>query len=327
MRVQKQSHSFQSNTQLPTLSNANTCTGTQRCFDGKTFKQTADPLHDIEKGPLVLNAQNYPSITSFVFSSCEWIQCSASSGGAISLSNSAADLQIDRCKFFSCEASARFGGGIYAQPARIMHITFSLFDACKAPSGVVESDGGGAIWAYTIGEEILILTTEFTSCFAEYDSGGVNLRNSYAKLGNEKTFQNCRFMNCTGKNDGGAVLVWWNNYNVAFTNTLFYNCSSLVSGAIEESLSQPVSNVVFFCFFNQNTGTYGDDFAFNITLPDNNNYLLYSFTTTTSRKVGDFSTPPWKSIYVNWVPHAGNSFLHSENKKNTRQFFINEYIH
>ena len=315
VRKHNMDYSFPSNQQLPTLSNAETCTGTQKCFDGKIFKQTADLVHNIEKGPLVLNAQNYPSITSFVFTSCKWDRCSAQNGGAIYVTTSNYQLEVKRSQFLSCQATGQFGGGIYAQPASLVHVDSSCFYNCQC-KGTGGDDGGGGICVHSISTEVILISTDFLSCAVQADAGGVTFRNSHSTLGNEKTFQNCRFISCSGQSDGGAVLAWGNDYNAGFTNIIFHSCSSLVSGAVEATLLQPVNNVVSFCFFNKNTGTYGDDFSFADPLPENNNYLLQSFTTTTSRKVGDYSGRAWKSLSVNCLLHSYNYVLECENKPN-----------
>ena len=187
-----------------------TCTGTQRCWDGKTFKQQADASHNIEKGPLALTAQNYPSVTSFVFTSCEWNGCSANLGGAISTSIRSIELEVTKCQFLSCSSSGLYGGAIYAHFSSNIAVKNIFFHNCKSKGKNGNGDGGGAIFLDEISTQILISASDFVHCTANVDGGAVNIWNTYTNS-NSPAIKDCHFVQCTITNsqlhEGVALLL------------------------------------------------------------------------------------------------------------------------
>lgn len=244
------------------------------------------------------SSASYASIrsvsTSTAFISCTWSSCVAGNGGAIYVSTSTIDLELTNCCFSSCEASAHNGGGIYAQPARIVHIDSSQFSECTALYGDGLEDGGGAMWISNISTEIRITATNIISCATKYDAQGVAVWYSNSTQGHKQTFYDCRFVNCKGsKGEGGGIIAWDNGYSVGISSTLFSCCSNHDGGAFKmnpSTSSQPP--FISFCFFHGNTAITGND-------------IFFSSQPASSLLLQCFSTIPTARIYHgedSWLP-------------------------
>ena len=229
---------------------------------------------------------------SYLFTSCEWSSCHAANGSAIYVSNSDIELKVKICTFHSCEADID-GGGIYAQPADIVHVEHSFFHKCKS-KGTGVNDGGGGIWLYSIATEILVTSTDFASCTVEYDGGGVNIWSSSSQRGNKNTVQNCRYVNCYGNNvyksEGGGACSWSCDYDVGITNTLFSHCSNYHGGGFKTMVkTNPIHNLITFCFFTHNSAyeNCGNDACLNPEV--SGSPFLYCFTTLLSNSASTYS--------------------------------------
>ena len=306
MRTKKTSHSFQSNIQLPTLSNAYSCTGTQKCFDGKTFKQTADPLHNIEKGPLVLNAQNYPSITSFVFTSCKWQSCKGGTGGGIYSTKSGSTLKVISCYFHDCYAENDFGGGIATEFLDNVYIYSSSFVACHGKQIPNTNSGGGAVFLNDTKQCHQIHDCDFIGCFCGADGGALHLR--YSKVMQIDGIANARFVDCksiyeTFGVEGGALQSWTVTVTCSFSNSLITKCHSYVGGGFYFQVKDGyANNIILFCLFNDNTATdNGNDMGVSNFWATNGNFFKHSFSTSKSCRVYYYDTA-WHNTDVNWLP-------------------------
>ena len=240
---------------------------------------------------------------SYIFISCEWTGCSGTNGGAIYVSKSDIELTVLNCKFLSCIASHN-GSGIYAQPANVVHVHHSLFFNCES-KGSSGNEGGGGMWLEKVSTEVIILSTDFISCNAHDDGGGVNMWSSNSTNGNTDTFQDCRFINCKGTaSEGGGILAWDNTYNVGITSTLFSKCSSHQGGGFKMTLnSHPPPEFITFCFFTQNSAdeNLGNDAGIRTEI--SKSPFLHSFTTFLSNSVACYSESAKQYQNVdNWLP-------------------------
>ena len=190
-------------------------------------------------------------------------------------------LEVYSCQFLSCKATVNNGSGICARSSSRVHVNRSHFYDCNALTSHDGSDGGGGIYLSNISTEALITSTHFISCIVKYDGGGVALWYSYSKLNNNKTMQDCVFLNCSGNNqsvsEGGGSRIFYNNYNVGISNTLFSQCSNYRGGGLEIELPLTVSTpIITFCLFHVNTAvTSGKDIYLQSC---DNNPFLHSFT-------------------------------------------------
>ena len=337
LRQHNTPYSFHSYQHFQALSNANTCTGTQRCFDGKTFKQTSDPLHNIEKGPLVLNAQNYPSITSFVFISCEWNGCSVNSGGAISTSLHSIELDIEACRFLSCVASI-FGGAIYAQSSTSVSINNSLFHSCRSQSNNI-SHGGGGLFLISIKDKIHVASSTFYSCTSKCDGGAADIQEFFPSENKCYEFYACTFLKCVISYDyaceGGALLLW-NISLLQSSNTLFSRNEGWAGGACGTNCVSCAPNYqMYFCLFHMNKALKGNDVYFYVE--PSHSPLLHCFSTTEDKRICYFNGD-YHFNKDNWLPFGTLSFIivcngdsHGHtiypNQHLHSGFFINNFLH
>ena len=219
--------------------------------------------------------------SSSSFTSCLWSKCEAESGGGIYVDSADIQLEVYTCQFLSCKATVNNGSGICARSSSRVHVNRSHFYDCNALTSHDGSDGGGGIYLSNISTEALITSTHFISCIVKYDGGGVALWYSYSKLNNNNTMQDCVFLNCSGNNqsvsEGGGSRIFYNNYNVGISNTLFSQCSNYRGGGLEIELPLTVSTpVISFCLFHVNTAvTSGKDIYLQSC---DNNPFLHSFT-------------------------------------------------
>ena len=235
---------------------------------------------------------------TYIFTSCEWNECTGLNGAAIYIATSDVDLEVSNCKFISCVASKN-GSGIYAHFVSVVHVRSSLFYNCET-QGTNSNDGGGGIWVFDIPTEVLIIATDFIGCLAMRDGAGVNLWNSNSTNGNAYSFQACRFIQCIGCDEGGGISAWDNKYNVCVHSTLFCECSGRYGGAFAMSLMQPLTEVIPFCFFLTNS-VYNGYIRVGNEFPNNEDFLLHSLCAFGSQILYYWTGRNWVLTDANWL--------------------------
>ena len=236
---------------------------------------------------------------TYIFTSCEWNECTGLNGAAIYVASSNVDLEVNQCLFLSCIASTN-GSGIYAHFVSVVHVRSSLFYNCET-QGTNSNDGGGGLWLDNISTELLVICTDFVGCTSHYDGAGVNMWDCNSTNGNTYTFQDCRFIQCSGGDEGGGILSWGNTYNTGISGTLFCGCSSTYGSAVEISLVQPLTAVIPFCLFYDNSAVYTGDIAVGKELPSNDYFFLYSFSALGSQILYYWTGSNWVLTDANWL--------------------------
>ncbi|KAH7816694.1 uncharacterized protein MONOS_18214 [Monocercomonoides exilis] len=256
----------------------------------------------------------------------EWNGCTAPCGGALYVhDNSSATLTVENSSFVKCNATSTRGGGIYAFSIAECTVKHCSFVECFYFS---EKDFGGAgaeIEGMTV--QVFVENCLFKDGWSENDGGGLGIWKS-------KTFNtkdcvlNCFFCNCSGNNeastDGGGFFNWDASDKVVSRNCLFQGChSDWRGGAVSMMTKGYNENLMWFCFFHNNTAKFGNDIHEDDNFTDSQIAFCYS---TQSEGVrydagGDKS---------DWLPNDGGkcrfvtSIQNHSNAKDTYSCGLNE---
>ena len=192
-------------------------------------------------------------------------------GGAIYFADkSNGILTITQCLFDHCEVSVSKGdgtggGGIYAKSVSNVDISDSSFIHCMC--NTTNNSDGGAIELNIITIQPKISECTFIFCHADDDGGAVSIRSSNAA--NPIVCNDCRYTHCSVSHimnlgpGGGGMILWENNNFMRCTNILFSDNEGTYGGAYANNkITQSPNCLLSFCFFNKNTGTYGNDLYF-----------------------------------------------------------------
>ena len=249
-----------------------------------------------------------PLSTSTTFTSCSITGLvSTTHGGAIYISSNSIKLTVEKCLFIDCTAKNGCGGAIYAYPAQEVKSTESVFIRCTIDASGDPDDGGGAIYMKSVGD-ISLVTSAFLDCTTIYCGGGVELMCSDSQSGNERTFEDCRFIFCRGSRNGGGFIAWRNTFHVCLSNTLFSLCSNNYGGAFELSYSTWSTSTISFCLFHDNSGTHGNSVYSEYM---QSNPFTHCFATHSETEQVYINPPALEThqstqstAYPNWLPQG-----------------------
>ena len=250
------------------------------------------------------------------FTSCEWINCEAASGGAIYFHDTSDSLAVSYCVFEKCVALSGRGGGIFALSSGKVSISQSTIIECSCPTaGTV---GGGFI-AQSVSAVPEIVETYFLSCLASEDAGGVYILATTGGT-NEANLpvRECRFIDCVARGDeggssradGGGLMNWMNDRTLGVSNSLFVRCMSIgrAGGSFVVINNPPFSDIIRFCFYYENMAAYGRNAVihFNGTTGNPWDYVFYhSYTSDTdlTSSLAEFNSAesPEKT---DWLPQT-----------------------
>ena len=248
--------------------------------------------------------------STHTFSSCSWNGCSGSYGGAISFrDHSSSSLFIRECTFSFCETTspdwANGGGALHCYSVHSVSIDSSSFLSCSCRVG-----GGGGINLYDIRHQPYINNCYFISCSADDDGGGAAIWSSYAK-DDLIVCRDCRVIRCSvpnyNKNSvspvAGGIILWSNNAGLKCSNILFSDNEGWLGGAYAtDRRSNLAANLLSFCFFNKNIGTYGTDTFFQYFPSDIP--FCYCCSTSDSNRVGYYVNTEYTSTNREWLPQT-----------------------
>ena len=253
----------------------------------------------------------------YSFSNCRWSICSyASNASCIYLVNSSSSLTVDKCSFTDCKANAGCGGAIYGYNINRVNVMQSSFLRCNILSSSHSEHGGGGMYLEYVTDEVIIQSSSFIDSSVPHDSGGVDMWYCSCTSGHTNTFQDCKFIECVGvDNDGGGIMAWETTYNVGIINTLFASCSSYLGGGIRIYIPFVGScESIAFCFFDNNSGTWGHDICTTPKL--STSPFIHCFSTKNEKNHG-YWMPGVYSWYsppdTDWLPHVKdnrNGLLH-----------------
>ena len=194
------------------------------------------------------NTDGAVAIANSTFTSCRANGPDDATGaGGGGVFTNAQTLEVTACSFENCSTKVRQGAGLFhkrmkTDPANSeATITNSQFKNCVAvwSGGGVESDA----WNITIDN------VEFTNCKAT-KGGGINVwADGQDSTPNETTLNitNCKFNDCTGTDNGGAVRSTSLHTNI--TDSTFEECSSNANGGAVACTSNKTITTVTGCTF------------------------------------------------------------------------------
>ncbi|KAH7832593.1 uncharacterized protein MONOS_5039 [Monocercomonoides exilis] len=196
------------------------------------------------------------------FMNAEWNGCSAECGGALYVhDNPDATLTVLNSSFAKCNATSTRGGGIFALNIAECTIKHSTFVECYCAAS--NHYGGGGAQFQIITNQMLINDCLFADDWSEDDGGGLAI-DSIKTTKSKDCVLDSSFYNCSGHDtrstEGGAFLNWGPVDKVVTRNCLFHRCSSdFRGGGIGINASNYYGDLLWFCFFHDNTAPYASD--------------------------------------------------------------------
>ena len=287
----------------------------QQCWNEKTFKKQADSSDNIHHGPILLHTHEYSSITSFIFTSCEWISCEGGTGGGIYTTKAGSTLKVISCYFDDCSTSTDFGGGIAAEHLGTVYISSSSFITCHGQNIHEYNSGGGVVFLDDTQQCHQIHDCSFIGCYSGADGGAVHLR--YSKLTQKDDIVNTRFIDCKTLYDvfgveGGALQSYDVTVTCALSNSIITGCHSYNGGGLYlEVKENSHTNIISFCFFNSNTasGRGNDVGLYYFSREMNDEFILYSFSGTESNRLEYYYINNWCQTSIDWLPLEMTNYL------------------
>jgi predicted outer membrane repeat protein len=193
----------------------------------------------------------------------------ASIGGAIRIWGSPGTLDLFEVTFESCQATAAFGGAIYATSCP-MTLTNCSFINCTA------DDDGGAIKSQGSNSAMVLTNCSFSSCSAGWEGGALAV--SYANL----ILTGCTFTSnsCPGPFGGGAIYMSGGSSTTGtISSCVFSGNSSTKGGAL---MMQFATAAISGCTFTNNTAVeYGGAVAGSAIGPLSISSSVFTGNTTT----------------------------------------------
>ncbi|WP_405297302.1 C1 family peptidase [Methanobrevibacter sp.] len=201
--------------------------------------------------------------TKVYLENCTFLNCSATSGGAISVSKGSLEI-VD--SLFINNYAERYGGAIYLREAKFIGRNVAIINSTSIM--------GGAITAVYTNLNLTNVTAR--NNHAKYSGGAI-----YALFGSF-CLNSSAFIKNTAK-DGGALFIDEVNNFIAFNNTFTDNTAGSIAGAVYSAISRNLNRTSILneslmnSFFN-NTASYENDVyeceAINLNYNSSQNYLL-----------------------------------------------------
>ncbi|KAH7826051.1 uncharacterized protein MONOS_4179 [Monocercomonoides exilis] len=208
------------------------------------------------------NNEHLDTTQSQHFTNAEWNECSAPCGGALYVhDNSSATLTVENSSFVKCNATETRGGGIYALNISECTVKHSVFEECFCASSTDYGGAGAEVEELKV--QVLFEDCQFRDCLSLNDAGGLFIGSSKASKAKDCVLD-CLFINCSGNNadngDGGGLMNWNPIDKIVTKNCLFIGChSDFRGGAVSLSTDIYNGNLLWFCFFHNNSAPQGND--------------------------------------------------------------------
>ena len=222
------------------------------------------------------------------FTSCSFrnLKFSGYSGGAIYFSGySQATLTVTDSLFEHCEVkisqgNGHGGGAIYCSTISTVRISSSAFISCMC--NTTNDSDGGAIELWIIVSQSTISGCTFIFCHSDDNGGALSVWNSGAA--DQLICKDSLFLSGTCEDCGGAIIFWNHNDIRKCSNTLFAHNKGVYGGAYANNILIQTQKYLFlFCFFIENSGSYGND-IFLSSLPSESP-LLHCLSTSFEGKI------------------------------------------
>jgi len=202
-------------------------------FTGVTFAR-GRKASTISHGGCVEMEEYGAEANNVVFIDATFESCSASRGGAISVSYGSSVLLL-RSTLRWCSANY-YGGGLFLSSSygydatSVVEVVDSAFESCSVSAGT-----GGAVHITLAAPMVLTMNrTVLKSCSASQGGGGVKLDGTSATNPFNATFDHVTFDSCTcsvsAYSDGGGGLLMVGHIKAYLLDTSFLACSTSGSG-------------------------------------------------------------------------------------------------
>ena len=246
--------------------------------------------------------------STYDFSLCTWNSCSVSNdaGGALKCTGTGTKVYLESCYFISCSAKEK-GGAIHTSSIHTLDVKQSVLYQCFTET-TVDNQGSGAIWIYDIKQKLSLSQNDFISCTSKASGGASNIQLCNRSIQGENVINNCNYICCNATNqspEGGAIWIWENEALIGLENCIFSHCSSDYGGALRHECCgyQEQSYPIRYCFFNRNTGVFGNDVGLRLYVPTSEYAaLLLCFSTSDQNRIGYHVNNNWASTNVDWLP-------------------------
>ncbi|KAA6393212.1 MAG: hypothetical protein EZS28_011259, partial [Streblomastix strix] len=204
-------------------------------FQNITFTQdTAAELNSI----ITTNFSAYSSYKQLTIEGCEFTQCKAPQGGALTIiQDTENQLAITNTKFTSCQSTTEQGGAIYATITQgSIQITNSQFNQCNSKTS------GGAIYSEINNGELNIQSSSFDTCTCTQPGNGAAIAVSQQSQTSKIFISGTTFKDCkTLANSSNPTYGWgsgiyiitnlaatnFNDSNFQLSNLIFTGCEAV----------------------------------------------------------------------------------------------------
>ncbi|KAH7826070.1 uncharacterized protein MONOS_9514 [Monocercomonoides exilis] len=266
------------------------------------------------------NTERNSTTQTQTYKNAEWNGCSAPCGGALYVhDNSSATLTVENSSFVKCNATSTRGGGIYALNIAECTVNHSTFIECYCVAS--NHFGGAGAEIRGLNQQAVIENCLFKDGWSGDDGGGLAIISIQTKKAKD-CILDCSFLNCSGHNssssDGGAFINWDAIDKIVVHNCLFQEChSDYRGGAVSIQAKGHTGNLLWFCFFHNNSSPQGDD----IYIADNSTDSQVAFCFSTRTEGVRYYAGGDKS---EWLPNKGGKcrFVAStQNQTNAKDTF------
>ena len=240
-------------------------------------------------------------------------------------------MKVISCFFDDCSTGTDYGGGIAAQHLANVYIYSSLFTKCHGQDIGYPHSGGGAVYLEDTKQSHHIYGCALIGCYSGADGGGANIRNS--AVAEPDCFANTRFIDCKtlyqhSSVEGGAAQCHGGAMTCSFSNCLISNCESYQGGGLYLLVKEnSVTNIISFCFFNDNSANeYGNDISMEYFSTENDEFFLLSFSTSQFTRIANWVNG-WSNLSDDWLPQGIVTYPKMEYRSHTSVLLTTPWLY
>ena len=181
--------------------------------------------------------------------------CSAKTGGAITIRRNTGRLTMSNCIGENCVATGRGGGFLYVNSSTDgsnFSITNSTFRRCKATTGA----GGAMHYSEVYGDQTVTISgCTIENCEAATTGGGITMN----RTGSTLNLNGCIITGCTATSNGGGIYFNGATFNVGASGSTAITVRGNTRGGVANDIYLPSGkkiNVVGDAFNPQDVGIY-----------------------------------------------------------------------
>ncbi|KAH7826060.1 uncharacterized protein MONOS_4187 [Monocercomonoides exilis] len=239
-------------------------------------------LHNERVDWRVGNTERNSTTETQTYKNAEWNECSAPCGGGLYVhDNSSATLTVENSSFVKCNATSTRGGGIFAINIAECTVKHSVFEECFCASSTDYGGAGAEVEELKV--QVLVENCLFEDGWSGNDGGGLGIWRSKTINSND-CILDCIFLNCSAHystdSGGGGFITWYPSDKIVAKNCLFQRCySARHGGAVSVQTKEYNGNLLWFCFFHNNSAPQGNDIYVHDNSTDSQ--LAWCFSTRT----------------------------------------------